>query len=81
MTIKDCFSKLPKVKAKDRILLLTHNDLDAGGSTIVAKCVFPSIEVMHCSNNNMSWNIRSTILDKLPGTQADRGSLRYFLQG
>ena len=63
MTIKDCFSKLPKVKAKDRILLLTHNDLDAGGSTIVAKCVFPSIEVMHCSNNNMSWNIRSTILD------------------
>ena len=51
--LRDLFDKLPCPCSNDRVLLLTHNDLDGAGATILTKAVFKNANVINCSNGNM----------------------------
>lgn len=61
MTKKELFSKLPKVKKTDKVIILSHTDLDGSGAIIVANLVFNHCSYKHCSNATMSDDIYSAI--------------------
>lgn len=59
----DIFEKFPKIHRGDHILMLTHNDMD-GASGVVAKAVFPRIDIVYCSNAQMSFEITKAVTEK-----------------
>lgn len=63
MTRAERFSKLPKLKPRSRILLLTHNDMDGSGPVIILKSLFQDVSVEHCTNSNMSTIIHNRVTD------------------
>lgn len=60
-TKEELFSKLPRVKATDKIMLLTHTDLDGSGAVVVLKYIFNDVTWTHCSNNSMNYKIYDAI--------------------
>jgi oligoribonuclease NrnB/cAMP/cGMP phosphodiesterase (DHH superfamily) len=57
----DAFSKLRIPKPADKILLLTHTDLDGSGPVVLLRKVFKDLTVKHCSNNTMSFDIKNAV--------------------
>ncbi len=58
------FSRLAKVNKDDRILLLTHTDLDGAGAAILLKSIFRDrVDVVHCPNGMMSRMIKNNATD------------------
>ena len=57
---KKDFSKLKTLKKEDKILLLTHTDMD-GATPIILGQMFDDLEVWHCSNGKMSYLIKKAI--------------------
>lgn len=57
----DAFAKLRIPKPSDRILLLTHTDLDGSGPVILLQDIFPNLTVKHCSNGSMSFDIKDAV--------------------
>lgn len=55
------FSKLPVIKPTDKILLLSHNDVDGSGPAILLNLLFDSVHTIHIGNGAMSWKLRNTI--------------------
>lgn len=62
ITKEQAFSKLPVLQPNDRILLLSHNDLDGSGPYILLKLLFDKVDVIHIGNGAMSWKIRNTVV-------------------
>ncbi len=52
-----------KLSKDNRILLLTHNDLDGSGPVIILKSIFKNVTVKHCTNRTMSYDIRNAVTD------------------
>lgn len=61
MNKEDLFSKLPRPKETDKILLLTHTDMDAAGAVVILKNLYKNVEVRFCSNGTMDCDILSTV--------------------
>lgn len=61
MDINNAFNKLPTLNKNDRILLLTHTDMDGSGPAVLLKLLFPEINIIHCSNSTMSETIKNNI--------------------
>jgi oligoribonuclease NrnB/cAMP/cGMP phosphodiesterase (DHH superfamily) len=57
---KEQFSKLRKLNKDDKILLLTHTDMD-GSTKIVMDQMFDNVDVWHCNNNAMSYLIKKAV--------------------
>lgn len=57
----DAFAKLRIPKPTDKILLLTHTDLDGSGPVVLMTDIFPNLTVQHCSNGTMSFDIKNAI--------------------
>ena len=60
-TKEELFSKLPKVKKTDKVIILSHTDLDGSGAIIVANLVFHNCSHIHCGNAEMSEKIYDCI--------------------
>ena len=60
MTKDKLFRKLKPLKKVDRILLLTHTDMD-GATPVVLNQIFKDVDVWHCTNNSMSWMIKKAV--------------------
>ena len=56
------FKPLPKLKYNDKILLLTHTDIDGSGASVLLKTIFPRVDVEYCTNGYMSKKIKETLL-------------------
>lgn len=63
MTKQELFEELPAPKKTDKILLITHNDMDAAGAYIALSSVIDCVDVRFCSNDEMSKTILNVILD------------------
>lgn len=63
MTKHELFSKLKSPKLNDKILLLTHTDMDAAGAIIILKDIFDNVDTQLCSNKTMDYDIRNTIMN------------------
>ena len=66
-TRKEHFEKLRKIKETDRVLLLTHDDMDGAGAEIVLKALLPEgqVSVRHFDNGSMSQQIYKILLDDI----------------
>lgn len=64
MTKKALFNKFKNINPNDKILLLTHTDLDGDGPAILLKLLFPNVTVQHCANNTMSYDIKNAVCNK-----------------
>lgn len=70
--IKTAFSKLfikaPVLKNVQggRVLLVTHNDMDASGAVICAKAAYgpENVDVIRCSNRQMSYEIKNAVCNQ-----------------
>lgn len=71
MLIHALFQNLPKLKPDSKVCLLTHNDADGSGCVILIRHLFPEADVIHCSNQNASRNIRNLLLDDEKRNQYD----------
>ena len=60
-TLRELFTKLPIIKHDDKILLLTHTDLDGEGAVILLNSLFENVTVKRCSNAVMDKEIRNAI--------------------
>lgn len=62
-TKDECFSTLRKIKYGDKALLLTHIDADGAGPVVLLKYLLgeDNVEVKHCSNSKMSWEIGTSV--------------------
>lgn len=56
------FSKLKPIGKDDKILLITHTDMD-GANVVVMKQMFDNVDVMNCSNNSMSYLIKKNVCE------------------
>jgi len=65
MKKEELFKKLYKVKPDDKILLITHIDLDGSGPVVVLKKFFKNVTVTHCANSAMSWLIRKAVTEDM----------------
>lgn len=61
-TKQELFYHLAVPNRTDRILLLTHTDLDGAGAAVLTKFLFPRATVKHCTNSVMSEAIRDACL-------------------
>lgn len=59
---KSDFLKLKPLRKDDKILLITHTDMD-GANVIVMNQMFDNVEYRNCSNNNMSYVIRKNVCE------------------
>lgn len=59
---KSDFSKFKPLGKNDKILLLTHTDMD-GANIVVMNQMFNNVDVKNCSNNNMSYLIKKNVCD------------------
>ena len=57
MNREEAFSKLSKPNIDDKVLLLTHIDMDAAGAELLCKWAFKKLTVKHLSNSKMSQGI------------------------
>lgn len=58
------FSKLEKLNENNRVLLLTHTDMDGAGAAVLLKSIYrDKVDVLHCSNDVMSRMIRDRATD------------------
>lgn len=71
MIKEELFKKFERPNINDRILLLTHNDMDAAGAEIVARKVFKNLTVKNCSNNTMSSDIVTAVFENLAEKRYD----------
>ena len=55
--MKEYFAELKRLPADSRILLLTHTDMDGAGAAVLLKSAFTCVDVLHCSNEDMSFEI------------------------
>lgn len=67
----EVFSKLAEISIGDRILLLTHTDLDGSGPAVLLRVFFPDLVVRHCSNACMDKEIENTLTDPETGEKYD----------
>lgn len=67
----DMFKTLAGVSSSARVLLITHNDLDGTWPTVLAKAVFRSVTVIHCSNAVMSSAIKYHVTNPETSTLYD----------
>ena len=58
-----CFAGLKRVSENDRVLLLTHTDMDGAGPAVLLRNVFGHVDVLHCSNAEVSRTIRNSATD------------------
>lgn len=56
------FSKFKQVGKNDKILLLTHTDMD-GANIVIMNQMFNNVDVKNCSNSNMSYFIKKNVCD------------------
>lgn len=65
MTKAEAFGKLskPDFKESDKILLLTHTDLDGSGPAVILRTLLDDVTVVHCDNGTMSSDIRNAVVD------------------
>lgn len=49
----ELFSALPKPYINDKILLITHDDLDAAGASVTTQLVFNNVDVLYCHVGDM----------------------------
>lgn len=65
MTTQELFNRLPRLNRTDRVLLLTHTDLDGSGAAILLRTAYGRqfVAVKHCGNDLMSTAIREAVLD------------------
>lgn len=63
------FQKMKPLKENDRILLLTHTDMD-GATKVVMDQMFENVDVWHCPNNNMSYLIKKAVMEESPNYDA-----------
>lgn len=70
-TIASSFHKLPKITKNNKILLLTHTDMDGSGPVIFLKSIFKDIDVEHCPNALMSKTIKQKATDADVAKQYD----------
>lgn len=61
----ELFKDLYKLKPDDRILLITHSDLDGSGPVVILNKYFKHVDVQHCTNAVMSYSIREAVLETL----------------
>lgn len=52
-------NKIKNINVDSKILLLTHNDLDGEGASIIMKYFFHNVEVRYCSNSKMDEEINN----------------------
>lgn len=71
MTKEKLFGKLNKVKTTDRILLITHTDLDGSGPAIILNKYFDNVTVRHCTNTAMSFMVRDAVIKDLESGEFD----------
>lgn len=67
----DIFKNLAEISLADRILLLTHTDMDGAGPAILLRALFPNLVVKHCTNAAMDSEIEKTLTDPETGEQFD----------
>lgn len=68
MTKEELFGKLPTIRKSDKILLLTHIDMDGTGAPILLNALgFKNVTTIHCSNNTMSDTIYKSTTGKYSG--------------
>lgn len=67
----EAFREVAEISLKDRILLLTHTDMDGAGPAILLRVLFPDLVVKHCSNAAMDRKIEDTLTDPETGEQYD----------
>ena len=63
MTKNELFAKLPALLKDDKILLLTHTDMDGSGPVVLLKTLFKDVSVRHCTNAAMSTAIRNAVFN------------------
>jgi len=56
MKKEELFKKLPELHKDDKILFLTHNDMDGAGAVILDN-IFSDVTVRHCTNSTMDIEI------------------------
>ena len=56
-------NKIKNINVDSKILLLTHNDLDGEGASIIMKYFFHNVEVRHCSNSKMDEEINNACIN------------------
>ena len=61
-TKSELFEKLRCPSQSDKILLITHTDLDGAGAAILARLHYADVTVKHCPNNTMSRDILEACL-------------------
>lgn len=49
------------LKPDSKILLVTHNDLDGSGPSVLFKSIFPKTEIIHCTNSSMDNEIMKAL--------------------
>lgn len=64
MNKETAFKNLITPNHNDKILLLTHNDADGSGASIVIKSIFPNVTTKHCTNSNMSYEIKNAVCNE-----------------
>ena len=67
----DIFKNLAEISLDDRILLLTHTDMDGAGPAILLRALFPNLVVKHCTNAAMDSEIEKTLTDPETGEHFD----------
>ena len=67
----DIFKNLAEISLADRILLLTHTDMDGAGPAILLRALFPNLVVKHCTNAAMDSEIEKTLTDPETGEYFD----------
>lgn len=61
ITKAQAFAKLPIIQQNDRILLISHNDLDGSGPAVLLKSIFDNVTIQHCGNGIMSKVIKNAV--------------------
>lgn len=61
MNSEQIFGKLDRPSISDKVLLLTHNDMDAAGVEILCRLVFNNLTVKHLNNSIMSQGILDSV--------------------
>lgn len=71
MNRNEAFKKLAKPHRDDKVLLLTHIDMDAAGTEILCKNVFTDLTVKHLNNNKMSEGILNSVMSNIESNMYD----------
>lgn len=67
MTREQLFSRLKQIPTNlEKVLVLTHTDLDGAGAAVLVTVAFPNatVDIKHCNNNEMSDEILKAIKEE-----------------